>query len=156
MTKLQSEGLSVEGVVCHVGKQEDRAALLEKTVDKFGGLDILVSNAAVNPYFGTMLDCPEDAWDKIFDINVKVSFLLFKECVPLMQVMIIVGKSFIVYKTPIEEERWWGSSVHQFHWWIPTHSSSWSLLCQQGKESVQLCKLSNHSAAHGIPTFKLV
>ena len=34
---------------------------------------------------GTMLDCPEEAWDKIFEINVKVSFLLFKECVPHMQ-----------------------------------------------------------------------
>ena len=85
VTKLKSEGLNVDGVVCHVGKQEDRTQLLQKTVDKFGGLDILVSNAAVNPYFGTMLDCPEEAWDKIFDINVKVSFLLFKECVPLMQ-----------------------------------------------------------------------
>lgn len=33
-----------------------------------------------------MLECPEDAWDKIFEINVKVSFLLFKECVPHMKV----------------------------------------------------------------------
>jgi len=31
-----------------------------------------------------MLDCPEEAWDKIFDINVKVAFLLFKASVPLM------------------------------------------------------------------------
>ena len=32
-----------------------------------------------------MLECPEEAWEKIFDINVKTSFLLFKECVPHMQ-----------------------------------------------------------------------
>ena len=37
-------------------------------------------------FAGTMLECPEEAWDKIFEINVKVSFLLFKECVPHMQV----------------------------------------------------------------------
>ena len=35
---------------------------------------------------GTMLEYPEDAWDKIFEINVKVSFLLFKDCVPHMKV----------------------------------------------------------------------
>ena len=36
-----------------------------------------------------MLECPEDAWDKIFEINVKVSFLLFKECVPHMKVKVL-------------------------------------------------------------------
>jgi len=85
VSKLSSEGLNVQGTVCHVGKKEDREKLLKETVARFGGLDILVSNAAVNPYFGTMLECPEDVWEKIFDINVKVAFLLFKECVPLMQ-----------------------------------------------------------------------
>jgi len=86
VSKLSSEGLkNVQGTVCHVGKKEDRDKLLKETVARFGGLDILVSNAAVNPYFGTMLECPEDMWEKIFDINVKVAFLLFKECVPLMQ-----------------------------------------------------------------------
>eukprot|EP00092_Neocalanus_flemingeri_P102412 GFUD01131000.1.p1 GENE.GFUD01131000.1~~GFUD01131000.1.p1 ORF type:complete len:309 (-),score=95.40 GFUD01131000.1:40-864(-) len=82
--KLQSAGLSVSGTVCHVGKKEDRSNLFQQTVDRYGGLDILVSNAAVNPYFGPTLDCPEEAWDKIFEINVKVAFLLFKESVPLM------------------------------------------------------------------------
>jgi dehydrogenase/reductase SDR family protein 4 len=37
-----------------------------------------VSNAAVNPFFGPILHCPEATWDKIFEINVKTAFLLFK------------------------------------------------------------------------------
>ena len=41
-------------------------------------LVVAVSNAAVNPYFGPILDCPESTWDKIFEINVKTAFLLFK------------------------------------------------------------------------------
>ena len=41
-------------------------------------LYFLVSNAAVNPYFGPILDCPETTWDKIFEVNVKTAFLLFK------------------------------------------------------------------------------
>merc|ERR1719419_2246773 len=94
-SKLSSEGLkNVQGTVCHVGKKEDRDKLLKETVARFGGLDILVSNAAVNPYFGTMLECPEDMWEKIFDINVKVAFLLFKECVPLMQKRGGVGQQY--------------------------------------------------------------
>merc|ERR1719209_1933231 len=83
--KLKAEGLSVGGTVCHVGKKADRDNLFKQTVDMFGGLDILVSNTAANPYFGPTLECPEDAWDKIFDINVKVAFLLFKESVPLFE-----------------------------------------------------------------------
>jgi len=82
--KLKAEGLRVGGTVCHVGKKADRDNLFQQTVDMFGGLDILVSNAAVNPYFGPTLACPEDVWDKIFEINVKVAFLLFKESVPLL------------------------------------------------------------------------
>jgi NAD(P)-dependent dehydrogenase (short-subunit alcohol dehydrogenase family) len=46
------------------------------------GLNVLVlisvSNAAVNPFFGPILHCPEATWDKIFEINVKTAFLLFK------------------------------------------------------------------------------
>ena len=52
VSKLRSEGLNVDGVVCHVGKKEDREKMIKETVAKYGGLDILVSNAAVNPYFG--------------------------------------------------------------------------------------------------------
>ncbi|XP_012541657.1 dehydrogenase/reductase SDR family member 4 [Monomorium pharaonis] len=82
---LKSEGLQVAGTVCHVGKAEDRKNLFEKTKTDFGGLDILVSNAAVNPMAGPVLDSPEEVWDKIFDINVKSTFLLMKESLPLLK-----------------------------------------------------------------------
>lgn len=47
---------SVQGVTCHVGKPGDREKLVHETVSSFGGLDFLVSNAAVNPTFGSALD----------------------------------------------------------------------------------------------------
>ena len=56
VSKLRSEGLHVDGVVCHVGKKDDRDKMIKETVAKYGGLDILVSNAAVNPYFGQYTD----------------------------------------------------------------------------------------------------
>ncbi|XP_071565594.1 dehydrogenase/reductase SDR family member 4 [Temnothorax nylanderi] len=83
--ELKSEGLQVAGTVCHVGKAEDRKNLFEKTKTDFGGLDILVSNAAVNPTVGSVLDCSEEVWDKIFDVNVKCTFLLMKESLPLLK-----------------------------------------------------------------------
>lgn len=54
---LHSQGLKkVVGVVCHVGKSEQRKNLFETAVQKFGGIDILVSNAAANPQAGPVLD----------------------------------------------------------------------------------------------------
>ncbi|XP_012788438.1 dehydrogenase/reductase SDR family member 4 isoform X3 [Sorex araneus] len=63
---LQGEGLSVTGTVCHVGKAEDRERLVATAVKLHGGVDILVSNAAVNPFFGNMLDATEEVWDKFW------------------------------------------------------------------------------------------
>lgn len=50
-----------------------------------GALDILVSNAAVNPFAGALLDTPDDAIDKILDINVKSALILAREAVPHMR-----------------------------------------------------------------------
>ncbi|XP_012057067.1 PREDICTED: dehydrogenase/reductase SDR family member 4 [Atta cephalotes] len=83
--ELKSEGLQVAGTVCHVGKAEQRKNLFEKTKTNFGGLDILVSNAGINPAVGPALDSDEEVWDKIFDINVKCTYLLMKESLPLLK-----------------------------------------------------------------------
>ncbi|XP_038070206.1 dehydrogenase/reductase SDR family member 4-like [Patiria miniata] len=85
LKELRDANLSVSGMVCHVGKAEHRTKLISETVAKHGGIDILVSNAAVNPAMGPFLETTEDQWDKIFDVNVKATFLLIKECVPHMK-----------------------------------------------------------------------
>lgn len=83
---LKSQGIKdVLGVVCHVAKASDRNKLFEETVKKFGGIDHLVSNAAVNPAAGPVLETEEGVWDKIFEVNVKASFLLAKEVKPYIQ-----------------------------------------------------------------------
>ncbi|XP_069490027.1 dehydrogenase/reductase SDR family member 4-like isoform X1 [Ambystoma mexicanum] len=83
--ELRAENLSVSGVVCHVGKEEDRQRLVATAVEQFGGIDILVSNAAVNPFAGNILDSTDEVWEKILDVNVKATFLLVKLVVPHMQ-----------------------------------------------------------------------
>jgi dehydrogenase/reductase SDR family member 4 len=81
---LKKQGIDVLGVTCHVAKESDRKKLFEETLKKFGGIDVLVSNAAVNPAVGSVLDASEEVWDKIFDVNVKAAFLLAKEVKPFI------------------------------------------------------------------------
>nr|CAB3237797.1 dehydrogenase/reductase SDR family member 4-like [Phallusia mammillata] len=82
---LKDENLSVTGMVCHVAKKENRMALLDMIVEKLGRLDILVLNAAANPHTGKILLTPESVYDKIFDVNVKSTFMFIQESVPLMR-----------------------------------------------------------------------
>ncbi|CAH1779641.1 unnamed protein product [Owenia fusiformis] len=99
LAELRSENLEVSGMVCHAGKSEDRVSLIEETVKQYGGLDILVSNAAANPIFGPILDSTsEQAWDKIFDINVKAAFFFAKEAAPHIEKR---GGGSIVFVTSI-------------------------------------------------------
>ncbi|XP_046321110.1 dehydrogenase/reductase SDR family member 4 isoform X1 [Marmota monax] len=85
MNILQGEGLSVTGTVCHVGKAEDRERLVAMAVKLHGGIDILVSNAAVSPFFGSLMDATEEVWDKVLDVNVKATALMTKAVVPEME-----------------------------------------------------------------------
>ena len=62
--RLKSEGLQVSGTTCHVGKKEDRGKLFENVEKEYGGLDILVSNAATNPSVSMVLDTPEEVWEQ--------------------------------------------------------------------------------------------
>ncbi|CAD7083261.1 unnamed protein product [Hermetia illucens] len=80
--ELKKDKLEVFGLKCHVGDAGDRKKLFEETIKKYGKLNILVSNAATNPAVGPVLDCEEAVWDKIFDVNVKSSFMLAKEALP--------------------------------------------------------------------------
>jgi len=84
LDELRGMDLDVDGMVCHVGDRDQRHELIETVMEKDNALNILVSNAAVNPFFGSILDTPEASWDKIFDINVKNAFQLIQECVPYL------------------------------------------------------------------------
>ena len=82
VSELKRDNLSHLGLTCHVGKEEDRRNLIQQTLDTFGKIDILVSNVAVSPHFGRIVDISEGQIDKIFDVNVKSSFLIAKDCYP--------------------------------------------------------------------------
>eukprot|EP01104_Vermistella_antarctica_P018970 TRINITY_DN722_c0_g2_i1.p1 TRINITY_DN722_c0_g2~~TRINITY_DN722_c0_g2_i1.p1 ORF type:complete len:290 (+),score=55.48 TRINITY_DN722_c0_g2_i1:33-872(+) len=82
--KKETKSNRIIGRVCHVGNREHRAALFRFAIEQFGRLDILVSNAAVNPSFAGVTDTTEDQWDKIIDVNVKASFFLGIDAAKIM------------------------------------------------------------------------
>ncbi|KAK2514193.1 dehydrogenase/reductase SDR family member 4 [Columba livia] len=83
--QLRGEGLEVSGVVCHVGQPHSREVLVQKALDTYGGIDILVSNAAVNPALGPTLDADESVWEKLFQVNVTAAAMLVRLVVPHME-----------------------------------------------------------------------
>ncbi|CAI7886350.1 unnamed protein product [Closterium sp. NIES-53] len=82
VARLREKGIDATGMVCHVGSAEHRRKLAEAVVAKYGRVDIFVSNAAVNPTLGPILDMGERELDKLLDTNIKAAVLLVKEMVP--------------------------------------------------------------------------
>jgi NAD(P)-dependent dehydrogenase (short-subunit alcohol dehydrogenase family) len=65
-------------VAAHAGKPEDLQRLVDEVMARFARIDILVNNAATNPYFGPVLGAEIGAWDKTFEVNLRGIFLLTK------------------------------------------------------------------------------
>lgn len=68
---LQDEGHQVVGIQAHMGKAADAHAVAARTVEHFDGIDIIVNNAAANPIFGPLQQAGDDAFEKIFSVNLK-------------------------------------------------------------------------------------
>ncbi|GMQ28493.1 glucose 1-dehydrogenase [Algoriphagus confluentis] len=80
--QLRAKGYEATGVACNVGNMNELPGLVEKTVEIYGGLDILVNNAASNPVFGPVHETSLEAFDKIMNVNVKAAFELCRLCFP--------------------------------------------------------------------------
>ncbi len=93
------EGISAIGIAAHVGKTDDLVNLVQKTIDNFGGIDIIVNNAAINPHFGPLEDLDEKAYHKIMDVNLKAPLELAKLVLPYMKKS---GKGSIINISSVE------------------------------------------------------
>ncbi|MEI7584833.1 glucose 1-dehydrogenase [Runella sp.] len=100
---IRQSGGEVTAIEARMGDEVQTKHLFEKTVEMYGGIDILVNNAAANPYYGPTVDCPDSAYDKIMDINVKAPFQLCKMVHPVMKMRgggSIINISSIAGETP--------------------------------------------------------
>lgn len=89
----------VAGMACHVGDNAQLQALVRFAVDTFGELDVVVSNAAVNPAVGPILELEPSVVDKLFGINVVSAINLLRLAVPHMRPggAIVLVSSYAAY-----------------------------------------------------------
>ena len=71
-------------IACHIGHKDQLRALADKAAAAFGGVDVLVCNAAVNPYYGPSKDIPDSAFDRIMESNIRSNFWLCHMVLPQM------------------------------------------------------------------------
>jgi NAD(P)-dependent dehydrogenase (short-subunit alcohol dehydrogenase family) len=85
VNKAHGQGREVAiPIACNISYKEQLQALVDQTRKKWGKIDILVCNAAVNPYFGPSAGITDEAFDKIMDVNVRSNFWLTNMVLPEM------------------------------------------------------------------------
>ena len=83
--EIRAAGGIAVPIPANISRDEEIASLVERTTAELGAPDILVCNAAVNPYYGPFLDTPDDAFEKTVRVNVRSNMQLCKLCIPSMQ-----------------------------------------------------------------------
>lgn len=71
-------------IPCNISHKDQLRALVDGTVARWGGIDVLVCNAALNPYFGPAAGISDEAYDRIMDANVRSNFWLCNMALPGM------------------------------------------------------------------------
>ncbi len=74
--EIKEAGGSAEALACHIGEMEQIEACFKTIEEQHGKLDILVNNAAANPYFGHVLDTDLAAFQKTADVNIRGYFFM--------------------------------------------------------------------------------
>jgi NAD(P)-dependent dehydrogenase (short-subunit alcohol dehydrogenase family) len=82
--RINASGGEAISVTCNIGNKQEVESLVNATMQRFGRIDILVCNAAVNPFYGSLAKLGDDAWDKIMTSNVKSSWWLSNLVAPHM------------------------------------------------------------------------
>ena len=82
---INASGGEAIAVPCNVWRQDERDNLLATTRETWGRIDILILNAAVNPWHGSALDIPDSAFDKTMEVNIKCNMAFCRAVIPEMQ-----------------------------------------------------------------------
>lgn len=82
---IRAAGGSAEAFACHIGDMDQIAAVFDHIKATHGRLDILVNNAATNPYFGHILDTDLGSFEKTLDVNIRGYFFMSVEAGKMMR-----------------------------------------------------------------------
>jgi NAD(P)-dependent dehydrogenase (short-subunit alcohol dehydrogenase family) len=82
--ELVAQSHEAIGVPCNIGSKQELQNLVDKTMEKWGRIDILVCNAAINPHFGSITKVTDEVFDKMMGSNVRSIFWLSNMVLPQM------------------------------------------------------------------------
>lgn len=82
---IRKQGGQAMAIPASISKQAELQALVQKTRDTWGKIDILVCNAASNPHYGSMMDLPDEIYDKTMRNNILSNIWLAKLVAPEMR-----------------------------------------------------------------------
>jgi NAD(P)-dependent dehydrogenase (short-subunit alcohol dehydrogenase family) len=82
--EIESAGGRATFILCNVARADDCRAAVEKTVEIFGGVNILVNNAGIIRR-ATVISTTEEEWERVMAVNVKSVFLMSKFAIPYME-----------------------------------------------------------------------
>ena len=105
VNEAELNGLALIPIECNTSNNESIQSVVDYTIEKFDRVDVLVNNAAANPYYGPILNSEDSHWDKIFEVNVKGYFNFAKACSKTMIANNsgkIINVASIAAKTPLE------------------------------------------------------
>jgi NAD(P)-dependent dehydrogenase (short-subunit alcohol dehydrogenase family) len=87
LDEIRSAGGQAELVIADVARADDCRRVVQVTVERFGGVDVLYNNAGIQPAdsYVRAEDLPEEVWDRILDVNLKSYFLMAKYAIPEMR-----------------------------------------------------------------------
>ena len=81
---IRAAGGDAAAIPCNVSDLGQLQRLVDATIGRWGKIDVLVCNAAVNPHFGSSLEISEEAYDKTMTTNVKNVLWLCRAVIPQM------------------------------------------------------------------------
>ena len=79
---IRAKGGEAIVIPCHVAYKDQLQNLVDKTVAHWGGIDILVGNAGINPYFGPTSGISDEVWDRIMGTNIRSNMWLTNMACP--------------------------------------------------------------------------
>ena len=73
---IRERGGEAAVIPCHIARKEELQNLVDQTIALWGGIDIVVSNAAVNPYLGPAAGASDEVYERVMGANVRSNFWL--------------------------------------------------------------------------------
>ncbi len=81
---IREKGGEAAVIACHIARKDELQKLVDQTIALWGGIDILVCNAAVNPYLGPASGASDEVYERVMGANVRSNFWLCNMALPQM------------------------------------------------------------------------